>query len=396
MTMNHPERRRLLKDRIRLLKAIESWKDGTTADGIPVGQAIAALIRKDAEGNFLSMSQEQTHKVSYARSPMAKFEDHRRVRTTLGRYLRRALEVGDGMASDDELARLCAYVCAQLWGSTGSVEVLRGPDVVEAYVNAVGDESCMTGEDARDICQIYAINPDKVGLAVLNKSEGRALLWNCDDGVTLLDRVYPDSQIIRETFWAWCTKSGYSYRTGTGGPSYGRRDNNNKNHSVTLKCPSNDMYPYMDTLHYGSFFYSNQYRCEMLRLSSDSSDGVAFDFTDGERPCSEEDRISCENCGTDVDADDVIQEGDCNYCPRCHGRLFACCERCDETCLNDDMREVITGEDETEVWCEHCRGRYASVCDDCSNVANDLTAGDGGDYCPNCIVEHPVVEEAEA
>ena len=77
----------------------------------------------------------------------------------------------------------------------------------------------------------------------------------------------------------------------------------------------------------------------------------------------------CDNCGHTYDPDD---EGDYfegqNYCGSCYNDEVGFCECTEEPCLNDDLREVITSDIETQYWSD-------------SSVRNHATEHNGDYYC---------------
>lgn len=84
---------------------------------------------------------------------------------------------------------------------------LVGDGIIAAYTCAWGRQSCMSGHIAKSTCAIYAQNPLRISL-IVGKVKGdatdpgfRVLLWKCDNGSYMLDRVhsnaaYPVSTIL--------------------------------------------------------------------------------------------------------------------------------------------------------------------------------------------------------
>lgn len=71
-------------------------------------------------------------------------------------------------------------------------DLVRNYDVTDTYYDEQYGESCMLFNEAVDF---YSDNPQAVGLLRIEDVEGnpygRALVWNTDQGTTVLDRIYP-------------------------------------------------------------------------------------------------------------------------------------------------------------------------------------------------------------
>lgn len=136
-----------------------------------------------------------------------------------------------------------------------SCEIVSGRDIIKGYTRSNYCEgrgtlhnSCMT--DKHDFLKLYTDNPDKISLAIFNDSDnkicGRALIWNCDDGITRFDRIYYtidwQHNFIEKSLKDLNYQPVHNSRTAT---------------SVKLSKIDFTAYPYMDTL-YGISFKKKQ------------------------------------------------------------------------------------------------------------------------------------------
>ena len=102
--------------------------------------------------------------VSYAKCPSHKLETGKRIRTTLGRYIRRHCSVGKDVLRDNLLGELCGYVFRAIEYSDATAPaytILTGQAITE--FDRFGPVSCMSGSSAH-YTEFYAINPERVAL----------------------------------------------------------------------------------------------------------------------------------------------------------------------------------------------------------------------------------------
>lgn len=136
-----------------------------------------------------------------------------------------------------------------------SFEILRGPDVMSVFqrYDDKSPHTCMVG---KDYPIMYADNPDKVGMLIVRrggKFRARALFWTTDEGVGLLDRIYPsDGGAHVQAAIEWAKEHGYDWKPKQ---TYRTPTARNAIYHVTLKLRNSTLrngYPYLDT-----FAYSN-------------------------------------------------------------------------------------------------------------------------------------------
>ncbi len=272
----------LLKDRVKLIRAMQKASLCLSSSNFDqdIVNEIISKIRANFKDHFLSVSQEAPMQISYCRNVEDKYNNIRRVRTPLGRYISRNLE------SNINHHMLDVFV-GQTWafysGKTINVEIFKGHQIMKKYKEFDNtSDSCMTG-DYSYLTKFYAINPDKVSLVCY---EGiRALLWTCDSGEKILDRCYPAGNQKLHVLRAWAVSKGFLVRENADRLCETSlvRISNNKTYNVTTK--PTDEYPYLDTFCFGSFVdikAKNGRMMHRLVLSNNSSNKeFRFQSTDG-------------------------------------------------------------------------------------------------------------------
>ena len=382
-TFIHNSAHNIRKDRIRLIRSMYSVAENLLMDcrisHLSQSELVRIIndIRKSQD--TLSISQEQSMCVSYARVSEDKYNTKRRVRTTLGKYITRNHKPNDCIS-----ASIMDMFVGGVWSllEADSIVVTRlfGDDVMNYYETSPSD-SCMTGHSCSKV-KLYSANPDKVSLLVYDNV--RALLWTCDDGVKVLDRAYPAGHVKIMVLREWAKRNGYILRVSPdkleSGSNVGLSDG--LTHTVTL----NDVgsYPYLDTFTFGSR------RGTKLVLSNDDCDDLVFRQTDGGdgsgavcSSCGERDTdgnelggsfycdecycdrvCSCEACGDtyDRESEDVrYVDADGYYCNNCFSKTFDDCYKCDCVCCRADMTSDRNG----YVYCERCKDRHLEFCEGC-------------------------------
>ena len=86
---------KLLYDRVRLIRGLQLALNNGFSDQEKHAIAnIVTTIRTDHHHHFLSYSQEENGKVSYAKYPSHMLDTVKRIRTALGKYIRRQCGIG--------------------------------------------------------------------------------------------------------------------------------------------------------------------------------------------------------------------------------------------------------------------------------------------------------------
>ena len=373
---------KLLKDRVKLIRAMLDYVYNRARFDAPSIQMrdVIIRIRKDEGKHFLSYSQEEGGKVSYASKPEYKYDNVHRYKTTLGRYLRRQLGITQDYLPDRYVEQMSYDVFGLLISQdVVPIALVAGQKLMDAYEHGIGSESCMTGSYAK-YTELYAENPGKVQLAIYsNGRKARALLWNTDEGKQVLDRIYPNEGSHVRAMQEWAVSNGYDYRPHTGMDDHSLSDD--KRYHVTLKAT--DYCPYMDTFKRGKYIEEDN----TVILSNDNHFGeFQLERTDGRPPWSN--CCSCGNCGRGLDEDNALQDDEGNYyCEACWGETYSYCERCGNDYDREDGHHI---HDIDEYWCDRCTSRYTHECDECGeNHRDDCVYTDDTEktYCPSCA-EH--------
>lgn len=378
---------KLLTDRVKLIRALQGcvklhflyFKDENT-----LKDAIRRI--RDDHKSFLSLSQDKDGRVSYSGKPGDRLNSKRRIRTSLGRYFRRQLKIGygntygDGGIIDKNMAWIQAQVFACTADIDGSITVVQGKDIREAYNTGFGGYTCMSGGDYSGYTKLYADNPGVVAMIKYeNGVQARALLWTTDDGAKVLDRVYPDdggAHIIAIRLWA--EKQGYIARSYNHLPeddSIPLSDDSERK----VKLHDSKVYPYLDTFCFGTIKRGH------VHLSNVKKDGDhIFQGTNGEWL----EDFKCCSCGDNIREDEVHSHGGEDYCEDCFSKRFALCSWCEEYYDPDSM---VHCSENGNTYCEGCADEELSQCCHCNEWhrnENVIKAADtGNEYCKECAAD---------
>lgn len=111
----------------------------------------------------------------------------------------------------------------------------------------------------------------------------------------------------------------------------------------------------------------------------------------------EEPYAHCDRCGADIaDEEDAYNApgGDSTICEDCWERHTSRCERCEESCWENDLVGVRVGRrGDSESWCEYCASDHSLECENC-NELHELGVMDvwqDQDICEGCLdsMTHP-------
>lgn len=372
---------KLLKDRIKLIRGMQKAAFGNENENSFL--KVIVTIRKDEKKHFLSYSQEITGQVSYAEKPEHRLDSNRRVRTTLGRYFRRQLGISQEEINDKVLLEVTREISARLSEGIQNIRIISGSKIVDAYCESCGGSSCMTGDNA-DKTWFYADNPDVVSMVVYGNSEARALLWKTEQGVTVMDRIYPNDGPHVNVLRNWAASNGYVWRCNNSLPDGDVELSDGNSYTVTLS--HHNRFPYMDTFSYG--------KISGRKITLSNASGFASAVL--QNTCgSYSNATYCHSCGESIRDDDSYTGSDGNYyCEGCFHDIFRYCDRCNEVTYIEDC-DTVNG---TERWCPSCRENHAYLCDDCSKWYTDIvTAEDTGEnFCKDCASDNlHVCEECE-
>ena len=368
----------ILENRIKLIDAMKNAlsviDDEKDKDYI---ESIILDIIEDEEAN-LAISLNDNNTVSYSRSADTIDNEAKRVKTTLGRYIKRTFS---SPIKDNSLSKFTTEVLKQISTEESldkEIKELSEKDIMDFYESnddsksCGGLSSCMTGE-AATYTELYALNPDKVKLITFG-NRSRALLWTTDDGERVLDRYYPAQSKYGELLRKWAKNKGYILRNNPDSLDLGGdvKLSDNKQHVITLK--HNNVFPYLDTFKYGKI------KDDKVAISNYASFGnIIFDSLNGEYTES-----YCFNCNRDLSGDNRIEHDNNFYCDNCFSELFYECAKCKKTYEQNDGLEYIND----QMLCNDCFSKNYFHCENCSDATGNKEAiivNDHSYYCPDCV-----------
>lgn len=387
------QRRAVLASRLKLRKALLDTLDKIGDDSKrPPFKEVVNAITSNKHRDWLAQSHDDERLVSYARSRGVRFLPERRTKTTLARYIRRKWP-DKGWINDADLDCFCNKAMSLLLTDTSLFRMISGSKITKAYRDEIGGHSCMTGGDC-DKVAIYEENPDKVQMLVFDDGHmtARALVWETDQGKTVMDRIYPNSGRHIELFKKHARDRGWLIRNGNSQPSgsvnfLDADDNGVCEQTVSLDLPDPIIYPYMD-----SFRWVKSYDGDSVVLSTQYRSGRdCLSSTNGEGPGSEDDTsVECRDCGSRIDEDDsYTDDNGYSYCSDCYSERYGSCERCNCEISRDDLSSVHTRHGE-QGWCSDCISNYAETCCVCEEThdSSRMLEVDDEWYCTSCHSEH--------
>lgn len=356
----------LRADRLRLLAAIESFLlDKLSNRDIRETYLLLKATTADTT-RYLSLSQEEIGKVSYAERINDRFSNRRRRRTTIGRYIRRQLAIAGDAMSDHYLAELQNAVISQLFDAAQFITVVSGDAIRDAYDASFGMKSCMTGTS---FVNFYVMNPDRVSMVKFDNgaTQARALLWTTDQAVNALDRVYPtDGGSHIALLQAWARAQGFRVLF------------QDDCRDLTVTMIHDGEFPYLDNFSWGRYLTNGRI---ILGTTSETGELELRDTSGG---VIEQDMIYCSRCDNQVHVEDSYSYNDSYYCDDCWHEFYFCCFECEEDHPREDGTWI---EDHVAYLCDDCAGRLASQCVRCSDyvlIAEAVLIEDGRYRCADC------------
>lgn len=337
---------------------------------------IEDIRSKKGKSLFVAQSEDEK-RVTYAPKPEYKFDLDRRQKTTLGRYLKRNHKKILNEIDDKSLDKFVAQVISKLTDVEEFFKIVDGEEIEEAYKSGIGSRSCMTG-NCSSFTRFYAENSDKIQMLLYNDTKGRALLWTTDDDVKLIDRIYPNDGQHIALYEKWAKQHGFHMRSHQGLPEENTRFLGVDDwQTVTLKAPSNDRFPYMDTFKYGirdgdKIILGNAKDFDWTAIL-DNTSGRWHDI-----------RKKCEKCGKLIYRDYLININDKYYCTE-HTTRCGCCNY---PVLKEKTKKVLEG-----LVCEKCFEKRCSKCDCCDEYGiarNQYETNNGKLICHTCKIDNYV------
>ena len=343
--------------------------------------AYSSFTNHELAYHYLALSMDQPKRVAYASKPGYTLDVARRTHTTLQRYLIRQLKVIEGDITEATVARYATLFWSYLGESPEQFTIVRGAAVTKRYEEEFGDSSCMCGR--RDVVQLYELNTMVVGMLCYDGVHGqaRALLWTCDSGETVVDRIYPNSGSHISVIQRHATSQGWLYRIHNGAPEYGLTftDGNGRQTdrlTVTVN-PAPPLWPYLD-----SFRYTDDIK-DRTTLSIQKK-VILFNNTDGTHDNSS---IVCTECGNPYDEDDMSTIHGYSYCINCRDEMFGFCDHCGEYYNIDETTYVQY----VGYLCPQCLEASYSACDQCCTYVKTsecIRQPSNEILCQSCHEEH--------
>lgn len=330
-------------------------------------------IKANTNRHFLAWSLDNPLQVSYAGPKTHRHDSNRRLRTSLGRYIRRQLKLDVAFSCAQLDAFINATVCRR--SNEDKFRIVRGDALLEAYSEEIGGHSCMTGDHMTNVLEVYAANPDKVQLLIYRDGsmEARALLWHTDDGEVCLDRIYPNDGPHVRMIQEYGKKQGWLIRPHNSLPNNDTPFGGRNRQVTVIGCR---YWPYLD-----SFRFANDTPVagQRITLSTACEQAVVFDDTDGGYSSGP----TCCCCEGNAGDDYYVYRGD-YLCQECYDDNYCTCENCDDISHYDDTIEM-----DGSLYCHHCINQIASRCDKCGDFTRDdnlsATCDSGEYFCETCI-----------
>ncbi len=333
-------------------------------------------------------STESANKWTYARQLEHKYDFDRRVKTKLGKIIKRL----DSGLPDHEVNAFVQAINAKVWNDLQPIiEYGTGKAIQSAY-DDIRCGSCMHGKDM----SLLVNNPGQVGVIRI-KDKARALAWTLGDK-TYLDRVYPNdsNNEYHVALVGYAESKGWIIRDDHSLPA-GDVTFDGNCIFVELDCVGIDSWPYMDSMHYVA---SRDSRTIALSSDADDKSEGQMDSTSGE--------ISgvtcCASCGESIGENDARYIEGSYYCDDCYCESFFYCEECEEYIHIDCCNSV----NDISI-CDHCLSSNYTQCEKCdeyhldenitetadNSVLCNECLTDGYLYCENCDEWHPSDEQTE-
>lgn len=360
-------------------------------------------IEQNKKCDYLTFSIDDSDRVSYAPSEETQSNYDRRIKTKLGRYLRRKFEteLNNFGCTDEQLEEFVKAIMRFAPIQEEKFEVITGKDIVKAYNNCIGCSSCMTG--GNEAVTLYGENDNVRMLIYRHHITARALLWTCDDGKIVLDRIYPNSGNHIGVIHEYCEKQSWAYRVKQGMPCDGIvKLSDGSVRQITLQS-SCGLWPYMDTFRYA---VGDEYSCTVSNDYDNDYDAVLEStcgtFSDERETCVHcesrtrnyrhtENGYVCEDCindnyvysnvsGNYIESEDAVElidsETYVSYDYAC-GHYYQCV-RCENWhAYSDSVRDF-----EGEYYCSNCLEDIAVCCRECGTLLSiDNNTKDMCDMC---------------
>jgi hypothetical protein len=397
----------ILLNRTKLISALDKIDpEEFYSDAFEVIKNKIIIPIKQNKLNDYLIADDELEKVSFCKGLDS---IHNRTKMTIGRYVRRNLDVQYQSLRDGDLnlfAKLLNIQLLSLEQIEKNITFLTGDDIIDFYKNHDSDiHSCMTGHDSYKT-RLYALNPDKVSLAVYD-NKSRALLWTTDDSNKILDRIYPDDGCFTSFLLEhWAKLKGYK--------NYDEMEDVSKRFYISLKH-DDDVFPYLDTFCHGkkskkiiklcnNYFYKQNVLlrctngelgnidicmfCEKTNIHSDFIYYGATTFSKHKficQKCYSKHTVICDYCHRNSIRNNVYKRGNNKICLICLKQQAKPCTNCGEKLIKSYSKINVNGFD--CYLCDNCSMNYYT-CSKCNTIRDEekypKTIKRNRFYCPDC------------
>ena len=310
--------------------------------------------------------------------------DKPRMKMKTGRFLTRKLKLNSGFLSDSEIQSIAEQINLKLFPDV-QVRLDKGSQITKNYENDVGGCSCMTGDDC-DCTKLYEMNPDRFQQLIMmyNDNSARAIVSKLDNGRYLMDRIYSDSETLKDKMFDYAEKQGWIYRTYTKSDKFDV-SNGNSSECIVSGLEYEDGYiPYMDTLF--KYCIENN-RLTIFHKDVNKNSHGELDNTDGYLQAS----MYCDICDNRINEDNCFYVDDGVCCEGCYSENFFHCEYCEQDVSVDEQTFI---EDKHIYVCRYCAEHHYSKCKECGNYFYSVYTVDNDEQCcENCLDNYSKCEE---
>lgn len=401
------------------------WRHIPSSQKSPLQKALALLLSNAYKSSVVPGIDVYPNNISVAGGPSSKPYSQKRLQD-LCNYL--DYTVPD--QSRNWISNIISVLVGYHFVKDLRARMIEGNDILTAYRESYGRVSCMSGRpyEERHKCpcdtstrwftlrdspvSLYVENPDTIKMLVLSSPSKencmRALVWKNEAGFMFLDRMYPDNSRIFMNLMRGCAISfnvgitmncditpPYSKPFSIGNFSNGSETDLQRMPIFKAKAPSNERYPYMDTMNLmlspceGKSIRANDPIYVTLvdlvtigKLAPKFKDLWKANFSSGNGPITS--FQVCSKCSSSCTGSDISKIDDEWYCTQCAERMHRtkclCCGKMFKK--NGDKRicEICEADGPfVKCWC--CGFPHKEK----ESVAYITEEGETSPTCPTCL-----------
>jgi hypothetical protein len=280
-----------------------------------------------------------------------KWDDSNRIEIKLGRFFQKYYGFNDW--SIDYICKNIIAILTPEEKLNKLINIISGDDIVTHY-KETKIRTCMTGINNINKLVLYAKNKDRISLLTVKGYSCRALIWKTDEGVSVLDRIYPAGHSLTPTIRIWAKNNGYVLRSSPDSYiTYAQtiKLENNETYKITLN--DTQIYPFLDTFVFGlknngKLILSNNFNHGNMALQNQYGEYIEF--------------ARCNCCKLNIQDGSIHRFNDENYCYNCYRKLFMSCNHCGVIHKKEDLiYKTMIG----SLVCEKCSKQFYYKCEDC-------------------------------